>query len=270
MTESETWSSTIADFLTYLRASGAPATTMRTRNDHLGQVARQVGGEPWTEDGRPLLEWFAGLECARETRRSRRSTLRAFYRWGVADGRTLVDLGAKLPVVKASSPSPRPVPDRVYLETLMKADPRLRLMIRLSAEAGLRRAEVAQIHSRDLVEDLEGWSLIVHGKGEKDRVVPLPHGLARDLLAEPAGFLFPGDDDGHLSPRWVGTLVGRALPQGWTMHKLRHRFATRAYAVDRDVFAVQELLGHASPATTRAYVAIPRSSLRRTVDAITA
>src|SRR5690606_27622488 len=143
-------------------------------------------------------------------------TLRAFYKWGVADGRAVVDVGAALPVVKASTPNPRPVPDRVYLQALVQADPRVALMIRLGAEVGLRRAEVAQIHSRDLVEDLEGWSLIVHGKGDKDRVVPLPHGLAVDLMAEDFGYLFPGDDDGHLSPRWVGTLVGRALPQGWT------------------------------------------------------
>lgn len=52
------------------------------------------------------------------------------------------------------------------------------------------------------------------------------------------------------------------------MHQLRHRFATRAYSVDRDVFTVQELLGHASPATTRRYVLVPRSALRATVKAV--
>lgn len=50
-----------------------------------------------------------------------------------------------------------------------------------------------------------------------------------------------------------------------TPHPLRHRFATRAYAVDRDLLAVQTLLGHASPVTTRRYVAVPDESLRRTV-----
>ena len=263
------WTGEVEAYLTFLRAAGTPATTQRTRREHLQMVAREVGGNPWTDEPAPLLDWFAGLTVARETRRSRRTTLRAFYRWGVESGRATVDLGALLPVVKASTPNPRPVPDRVYAETLMKADERVRLMIRLGAEAGLRRAEVAQVHTgRDLFEDLDGWSLVVHGKGGRRRVVPLPHGLARDLLALPTGYAFPGDHDGHLSPRWVGTLVSRAMPPGWTMHKLRHRFATRAYAVDRDVFTVQELLGHASPATTRAYVAVPRSALRRTVDAV--
>ncbi|WP_311210918.1 MULTISPECIES: site-specific integrase [unclassified Aeromicrobium] len=157
--------------------------------------------------------------------------------------------------------------DEAYRYALARADERERLMLRLAAECGLRRAEVAQVHTRDLVQDLDGWSLRVLGKGQRERVVPLPRGLAAELRSRPKGYIFPGDDHGHLSPRWVGTLVGNVLPDGWTMHKLRHRAATRWYAVDRDTFTVQDLLGHASPATTRAYVAIPNDSLRRTVEA---
>lgn len=261
------WSSAIEDYLTYLQAACAPEPTCRTRRDHLRLVAQRVAGDPFTRDPGPLLEWFAGLSVAPETRRSRRTSVRAFYRWAVESGRTPHNLGETLPPVRATPPRPRPVPDRVYAEALMKAAGRTRLMIRLAAEIGLRRAEVAKVHSADLVEDLTGWTLAVRGKAGKPRDVPLPSGLATDLRARPAGWVFPGADEGHLSPRWVGTLVARALPEGWTMHKLRHRFATRAYAVDRDVFAVQELLGHASPATTRAYVAVPRDSLRRTVEA---
>ena len=150
----------------------------------------------------------------------------------------------------------------------MAAGTRERLMLRLAAECGLRRAEVAQVHSRDVVEDLGGWSLVVHGKGSRERVVPLPVSVGVELRALGRGYAFPGDDHGHLSPRWVGTLISRLLPEGYTMHSLRHRFATRAYAVDRDVFTVQELLGHASPATTRVYVQLPNDSKRRLVDAI--
>lgn len=267
--DTRAWESEIEGYLLYLRAGGAPESTCRTRRDHLTQVAAAMRAtSPWAEDAGELLAWFAGLTVAQETRRSRRTSLRSFYRWGVADARTAYDLGEALPLVKASTPNPRPVPDRVYTEALMRADERVRLMLRLGAEMGLRRGEVAHVHSRDLFEDLDGWTLRVHGKGGKERDVPMPAGLERDLRALPWGYAFPGDHAGHLSPRWVGTLVARALPPGWTMHKLRHRFATRAYAVDRDVFTVQELLGHASPATTRAYVKIPRASLRSTVDAV--
>jgi integrase len=49
------------------------------------------------------------------------------------------------------------------------------------------------------------------------------------------GWLFPGDDDGHLSPRWVGKIMTRVLPDDWTAHTLRHRSATRAYRGTRNL-----------------------------------
>ncbi|WP_228781492.1 tyrosine-type recombinase/integrase [Nocardia cyriacigeorgica] len=192
----------------------------------------------------------------------------AFWRWAVAAERATTNPAAGLPRVKPAPPRPRPAPEIVYRESLSRAGKRERLMLRLAAEAGLRRAEVAQVHTRDVVEDLGGYSLSVRGKGGKVRTVPLSDSLAAELrqyVGKRRGFAFPGDDDGHLSPRWVGKLITQLMPGVWTMHTLRHRFGTRAYMVDRDVFAVQELLGHASPATTRAYVEMPRDALRRTV-----
>lgn len=148
----------------------------------------------------------------------------------------------------------------------MGAPIRERLMLRLAAEVGLRRAEVAQVHSHDLIEDLGGWSLIVHGKGSRERTMPLPTSIAAELRILPSGFAFPGSDNGHLSPRWVGRIVGRLLPEPYTMHSLRHRFGTRAYALSRDMFTVQELLGHASPVTTRTYVLLDDHSKRAVID----
>ncbi|MGO3555871.1 MAG: tyrosine-type recombinase/integrase, partial [Microbacterium gubbeenense] len=114
--------------------------------------------------------------------------------------------------------------------------------------------------------------LIVHGKGDRPRVVPLPGGLAAEIgeQCQRFGYMLPGDDAGHLSPRYVGKLATLVLPDDWTLHALRHRFATRAYSLDRDVFTVQQLLGHASPATTRRYVALDTSSMRSTVERVAA
>jgi integrase len=173
-------------------------------------------------------------------------------------GLTDVDAAAALPRVKSKPGVARPAPDRVYLEALMRSKPRTRLYLRLAAELGLRRAEIAQVHSDDLIEDLVGWSLLVHGKGNRERVVPLTPGIAAELRTLGVGFAFPGDRDGHVSPEWVGKQASRAMEGKWTIHTLRHRFAARTYAIDADLFVVQELLGHASPATTRRYV--PRAS----------
>ncbi|WP_419817020.1 tyrosine-type recombinase/integrase [Glaciibacter flavus] len=141
-------------------------------------------------------------------------------------------------------------------------------MLRLAHDAGLRRREIALVHSDDVFEDLHGWSLRVHGKGNKERDVPLTPRLAFELRALPYGWAFPGAIDGHLSPRRVGELAVDVLPSPWTIHTLRHSFATRAYGHESDLFVVQELLGHASPATTRVYVQVQSSKLRSTVNAV--
>lgn len=266
------WVAAVDDFLTALRAGGSPATTAATRRAHLHRIGRGLGGSPWEVEPDQLVTWCGRQDWAPETRRSVRSSLRAFYRWGVASGRTTSNPAEALPRVRPSQPRPRPASDEAYRTALAAArKPEHRLMLRLAAEAGLRRAEVAQVHVRDVLEDGDGWSLRVHGKGDRDRIVPLGRSLAVELrAAADHGFLFPGAAGGHLSARWVGRIVAELLPAGVTMHALRHRFATRAYGVDRDTFVVQTLLGHASPATTRRYVAVPVAGLRATVDALAA
>lgn len=267
------WALAIGEFLVSMQLLGASRATLETRRQHLNRMARRIRvADPWAVSEHALLTYMAAgaQSWATETHRAHRSTLRQFYAWGVEAGHVEVSPARSLPRVRPAAPRPRPCPDRAYIEAVTRARPRERVMLRLAAEVGLRRGEVAQVHSRDLFEDLTGWSLVVHGKGGKERVVPLTSGIAHELRSLPAGWAFPGDYEGHLSPRWVGTLVGRLLPGGHTMHGLRHRFATRSYEVDHDLAVVQELLGHASPATTRIYVAVGRDRLRATVEAVSA
>ena len=54
---------------------------------------------------------------------------------------------------------------------------------------------------------------------------------------------------------------------GWTGHKLRHRYASRGYAATRDMMAVQQALGHSSPAVTQRYVHVPSDAVRAVSDA---
>ena len=129
-------------------------------------------------------------------------------------------------------------------------------MVHLAARAGLRRGEIARVQRDDVTRDLVGWSLLVHGKGGRERLVPLVGDLAVMLRERPDGFIFPGDDGGHLSAPRVGELVSEVLPSGWTCHTLRHYFATNAYRATHDLLVVQRLLGHAKPETTAGYVGL--------------
>jgi site-specific recombinase XerC len=78
------------------------------------------------------------------------------------------------------------------------------------------------------------------------------------------GWLFPDGLGGHLSAGHVGRVVSRALPDHWTMHTLRHRYATRAYRGTHNLRAVQTLLGHESIVTTERYTALDDSEIRAT------
>lgn len=254
------WRAPLARWLGSLVAAGQTRQTVDSRRQQLSSAARALGADPWAVTAESLAAYVAVQGWSRETRRTNYAALRGFFRWAVLAGLTDHSPADKLPKVRAAEPCPRPAPELVYETAKMDADTRTRLILRLAAEAGLRRSEIAQVHHDDLTRDLLGWSLLVHGKGQKLRIVPLGDELAAELEQAEA-WLFPGGDGGHLSARWVGHLAAEALPGKWTLHTLRHRFATMAYA-GHDLLAVQQLLGHSSSATTQRYVAIDAEQLR--------
>lgn len=263
----ERWNTLIDAFLRAQRAGGKPKTTCDARRQHLQHLARRVReASPWELTPEALRTYMAAQQWAIETRRGRRTTFVQFWAWGVDAGHVGENTAATLPRVKIAQGVARPAPDRVYHEALMRAGARERVMLRLAAEVGMRRAEVAQVHTRDVTEDMVGHSLLVHGKGGRERVVPLPRSLGRTLAEWEPGYVFPGQDHGHLSPRYVGKLMAELLPDGWTMHALRHRFATRLYALRSDLLMVQEALGHSSPTTTRRYIQYDRDRMRAAME----
>jgi integrase/recombinase XerC len=176
-------------------------------------------------------------------------------------------LADELPKVRERWGAPRPTPDHAWQSALACADARTTLMLRLAGEAGLRRGEVSRVHTRDLLESGGGAQLVVHGKGGKERVVPITDSLADAIRHDHRdGWLFPNRNGGHLTAYHVGALVVRVLPDGWTMHTLRHRFSSRAYRGTRNLRAVQMLLGHSSISTTERYCAVDDSEIRAAME----
>ena len=125
-----------------------------------------------------------------------------------------------------------------------------------------------------------GDTLIVRGKGGKERLVPVlpvvreavdaylaacPYALGED---EP---LFVGARGGRLNPRLVQRLVQRlrgllGLPETATPHALRHSFATHLLSSGGSLREIQELLGHASLSTTQRYTAVDAEQMLRIYD----
>ena len=138
--------------------------------------------------------------------------------------------------------------------------------LRISEALGLKRADFGN-GARD--------AITVTGKGRKQRMVPVlarVQKLVADYVAlcpydlPPDGPLFVGAKGGPLSARIVQLTMARlrgalGLPETATPHALRHSFATHLLARGGDLRAIQELLGHASLATTQIYTEVDAERL---------
>lgn len=289
------WVVAIAAFKYYLRSAERSAGTIRLRIYYVSRFAVDVTREdpyhcdpfagPDTGVGvDQLAGWLANSGWQPETRKSARASVVAFYRWAGKSGRLKApNPAAELDSIPVPRALPRPTPDIILVDALLSANDHDRLILKLAGYAGLRRAEVAKVHPDDF--DWEAGKLLVRGKGGRQRWVPVHPELAVDVQAElarrasgktgsgwryyvdgitPADFLFPGRD-GHVQPDAIGKVLTRLLAGHWTGHTLRHRFATVALRVSKDLRAVQELLGHSKPETTARYTEVSEDAKRTAV-----
>lgn len=261
------WREAIDRFLASERVGGKRPATLYTLRQRLEHMARRVEAGPWELTADELVDYAAEQDWQRETRRGRQAAFQSFYAWAVRRGTVTTSPTNSLTKIKAGGANPNPVPDSVYLEAHFRADEDEALWIDLAAEHGLRRGEIAQVHSDDILPTLLGFDLRVHGKGGKIRLVPLTRAMARALHDRGAGFAFAGREHGHISARWLGSRVNRLLDGEWTIHKLRHRAATRFWIVSGgDAYAVADLMGWASIAMVPIYVRHPTDRLRNIVN----
>jgi site-specific recombinase XerD len=145
---------------------------------------------------------------------------------------------------------------------------RNRALLELVYSCGLRSAEAVGL---DLVDvDFEREAVHVHGKGGKERVVPLGEEAARELalyLRDARPQLARGAGDAvFLSARGRRldtSTLRRLVPHP---HRLRHAFATHLLEGGADLRTIQELLGHSSLSTTQVYSHVDARRLRRVYD----
>ena len=262
------WRKSIEGWTDTLRAAGLSAQTIKSRRYkmvHLSILLMPSGPKDVTTE--QIVQVFARQQWKPETRKAYRNTISSFFRWLHKSCRRSDDPSLDVPRVKKPHAHPRPCPDKYITAAMEKATAAEKLMIRFGAEGGLRRGEIARVHSDDVVADSAGHSLIVRGKGDKQRIVPLPDDLAA-IVMDANGYLFPGRFGGHVEESYIGDHISHLLPDGYAAHTLRHRFATTAYAATHDLFVVAELLGHESVETTEHYVAMPDGRLREATAAV--
>lgn len=274
----EPWAVPVEEWVATLRACSRSEGTISQYLVRIRMLSR-LATSPWSITGQQLAAWLSNPDWSPQTKRSSGVAVTGFYRWAVKVGRIERSPADDLGTVRVPRSLPRPVPEDVLHAALATADDRTRLAIMLAAYAGLRIGEIATLHTSQVTET----QLMVVGKGGHHRIIPLaPDGdLVAELRAEMArrrrgthgsgwqgrfvsatGYLFPSSDHpGPITANALGRTISSVFPGDWATHALRHRFATAAYATERDLMAVQQLLGHSRPETTSVYAQVPDGAL---------
>lgn len=240
-------------------------------------------------DLRTLRSWLANQQTrgrARTTLARRATAVRVFTAWAHRTGRTPSDPGAALGSPKRGRPLPAALSTgeaRALLDAAAShADDgspvglRDVAVLELLYATGIRVGELCGLDVDDL--DHERRVVRVLGKGRKERTVPygLPAARALDrwlrvrpqLLAPGAGgALFVGARGRRVDPRVVRAMVHARVAEvphapDLGPHGLRHTAATHLLEGGADLRTVQELLGHASLATTQVYTHVSSERLR--------
>jgi integrase/recombinase XerC len=285
----------IQAFIDFLRVerNASPNTVQAYRRD-LNQFCEIVGFERDPSSLKPgeLRAWLASLRkrgVARVTLSRKLAAARSFFRFLVRQGLlegSPAD-GIRAPRTERHLPAYLSVDEAFSLvETGDRQDfrgLRDRAILELLYSSGLRVSELTDL-------DMDGVSMSpemvrVTGKGDKERIVPFGSKAAsalrsyipeRDALIErlhisdePA--LFLNERGGRLSPRSVQRLVaGRRAETGIhtpaTPHTFRHSMATHLLESGADLRAIQDMLGHASLATTELYTHLDVSRLSQVYE----
>lgn len=261
-----------------VRAYGATAARLldATNLDSWAALARIDAAALRAQLARRRAEGLSNASAAREL-----SALKGFIAFareqaGLADPAPPRMRG---PRVKKGIPRPVTPDEAVNLAVAVDEDAteewigaRDRAVLLLLYGAGMRIAEALSLTGAALPL---GETLVVTGKGNKQRVVPLLP-LVRDAVADYAakcpwplakeGPLFRGAKGGPLSQGMVQKAMARArialgLPPSATPHALRHSFATHLLGAGADLRSLQELLGHASLGSTQIYTKVDAATL---------
>jgi len=222
--------------------------------------------------GRSLMRALAGL--------------RSFGRFLEREGKGKVGALSAIRAPKVAKTLPKPLP-MASAKRLADADERAGedretwILVRDAAVmallygSGLRISEALGLKRREVPRAGEGDVLVVTGKGNKTRMVPVLQNvlaLIDEYVATcphplpPEGPIFRGARGGPLSPRIIQLAMERlrgalGLPDSATPHALRHSFATHLLSRGGDLRAIQELLGHSSLSTTQIYTGIDSERL---------
>ena len=209
------------------------------------------------------------------------SALRTFYKFLMLEKIIQTNPTKNLELPKRARPLPKLLStDEIDLLISsagdIKTSVRLRAMIELLYASGLRVSELCELPMTAILGD----HLLIHGKGAKERMVPMHAGAISALQkwldlrdAPDSKYVFPGTGKtGHITRDGFFKILKKCAvlagldPTHVSPHVLRHSFASHLLAHGANLRAIQTMLGHEDISTTQIYTHVLPEQLRETVE----
>lgn len=217
--------------------------------------------------------------CATSVAR-KASALRGFYKFLMLEKIIKVNPATNLELPKRPKPLPKLLSSK-EIELLLssagdiRTSVRLRAMIELLYASGLRVSELCELPMTAILGD----RLLIHGKGAKERIVPMHDGAIAALNkwlnmrdADESKYVFPSiGASGHITRDGFFKLLKKCAvlagiePARVTPHVLRHSFASHLLAHGANLRAIQTMLGHEDISTTQIYTHVLPEKLQQVV-----
>lgn len=249
-----------AKYIDSLRSSNYSPNTIYSRGRAIVRFRLATGLDPLEIDQDRMIGWWTSLHLSPSSRAGELAAIRGYCKWAVKHDLIVNDPTRLIDRPRIPRRVPRPIDEQALGEAMGAAPTDVLIILTLAAFCGLRAMEISGLEWSDVRRS----SLLLHGKGSKERVVPL-HPLAAEAMNRLTGRHRgpvltrrngqPGRVPPHLICLWANThLHGLGFPE--TLHQLRHRFGSQMYQLSNgDIRMVQDLLGHSSPVTTALYSA---------------
>lgn len=233
-----------------------------------------------------LRAFLASIAESSASQRQARKALAAYYAWAI-EGEVLdVDPSAALRRIPEPHRLPRPIPEEAFLALIAAAHRvggQAETLVLLFAWTGCRFSEARRARVGDFDFGVQAtWRArgkASRRKGPQPRQIPIRAELAVVVAAAGRGrdrseYLFAGPTGELRSESWIRDLFKSVCAdaglEGVVPHRIRHTVATLIVDRDRDLRAAQELLGHASVATTQIYTKVAPTRLRSIVEGLPA
>jgi integrase/recombinase XerD len=289
----------VADYLNHLKILGRSAHTIKgtkydlrrfvkfLKTEHIQRI-EELTADVLSDYQQELCFCLTakGRPLSIRTQAQRLGVIKGFTRYLKRHDYLLHDPGKAIELPKKPKRLPKVILSKSEIKKLLAAPDvqtnrgyRNRIILELLYDTAIRRAEVAAIRLSDLDLSPSSGCILIHGKGDKQRVVPVSQRvceLIQNYLLMVRPKFVSGDDPGYLilnrwgqkmDPNSIGAVVKRCVAlakinKNITPHTLRHTCATHMLKNGAPVRHLQQMLGHASLESTQIYTHVTINDLK--------